>query len=847
MKIKQVLFVALISLVLGSCGERENHFKKSWDSIDERVWVGAEFWSNRLQDWKIQNGRLECISENPNLLLRTTHLISYRLAKKEGDFFAKIDVGAIQSSQNSDAACGFLIGAGAELDVWGASLIQQKPGPGAGIFAGLTASGDLFVKDMENDNILKQTSISLSEINSLFIEVTKENATYSLTLTCGDAKLTLTEIDKKRLVGNIALVSHPGRGDKLGTYWFNNLEIWGNKLEKFEETAGPIISTQYTLSNNILKLTAQMAPVSKTDPQEVVLELKKYDGWQEISKTQIITPGYTATFKVNNWESTINSPYRVKYVYNSSKQKADVAYWEGTIRHDPVEKEEIVIAGFTGNHNIAHAGLGRIDGTFNFDTRGIWYPHTDIVKNVRKHQPDVLFFSGDQVYEGDSPTFPDKEHYELDYLYKWYLYCLAYRQLTKDIPTISIPDDHDVYQGNIWGQSGRATDVDNKGGYVHPAWFVQMVERTQCSNLPDPYDPTPIDQDIGVYYTSLTYGGIGFAVLEDRKFKSGCADNPFITKGRPDHVIDPGFDISKIDLPGKKLLGDRQLTFLDDWARNWKGQDMKIALSQTIFANMATHHGANFFRLIADLDANGWPQTGRNKAVSALRKSFAFHLAGDQHLASIEQHGIDEWGDAIYSFCVPSIANFYPRVWWPDNIGLDRAEGAPQNMGKHKDGFGNLVTVYAVTNPTGFTKISTNHEPLGLHDKMPGYGIVKMNKKDRTIRMECWPRYADPKKDAQYEGWPKTISQFDNYGRKAFAYLPTISVEGIDNPVIEVVDEKTGELVYCVRIKGHEFKPKVFTQSSYKIILKDTERDIDKVFEGVMPMKNSDEKLTVRF
>lgn len=844
---RQTLFITLIACILASCGVRENNFKKSWTTIDDRVWVGSEFWSNRLQDWHIQDGRLVCISDNPTLMLRTTHLINYRLANKEGDFFAKIDAGAIQSTQNADAACGFLIGAGPKLNVWGASLVQQKGGPGAGLFAGLTASGDLFIKDMEQSKILMQAKAGLSESNSLIIETKQENSSYSLTLTCGEAKISIPDLASERLVGNIALVSHPGTGDHLGTFWFNHLEVWGSKLEKFEETAGPIISSQYTLSNNILKLTAQLAPISKTDPQEVMLELKKGDAWQEIAKASIITPGYTASFKVSNWESTLDTPYRVKYVYRSSENESAIAYWGGTIRHDPVEKEELVIAGFTGNHNIAHAGLGRVKGTFNFDSSGIWYPHADIVKSVGIHQPDVLFFSGDQVYEGDSPTFPDRAHYELDYLYKWYLYCLAYRNLTKDIPTISIPDDHDVYQGNIWGQGGRATDVDNKGGYVHPAWFAQMVERTQCSNLPDPYDPTPIDQNIGVYYTSMNYGGVGFAVLEDRKFKSGCADNPFITKGRPDHVIDPEFDIRKIDLPGKKLLGERQLTFLNDWATNWKGQDMKIALSQTIFANMATHHGANLFRLIADLDANGWPQTGRNKAVSALRKSFAFHLAGDQHLASIEHHGVDEWGDAMYSFCVPSIANFYPRVWWPDNIGLDRPEGAAQNMGKHKDGFGNLVTVYAVTNPTGFTKISTNREPLALHDNMPGYGIVKMNKKERTIRMECWPRYADPQVDKQYEGWPKTISQFDNYGRKAMAYLPTISVEGIENPVIEIEDERTGELVYCVRIKGNEFKPKVFEKSSYKVTLKDTEGDIDKIIKGVLPALNPDEKLIVSF
>jgi hypothetical protein len=217
-------------------------------------------------------------------------------------------------------------------------------------------------------------------------------------------------------------------------------------------------------------------------------------------------------------------------------------------------------------------------------------------------------------------------------------------------------------------------------------------------------------------------------------------------------------------------------------------------------------------------------------------------------LGSIVHHGVDEWDDGMYSFCVPSVANFYPRVWWPESAGKDRPEGTEQNMGKHKDGFGNLVTVYGVTNPTAFTKKSTNQAPLSLHDKMPGYGIVKMNKQNRNIRMECWPRYADPQKDEQqYEGWPKTISQFDNYGRKALSYLPTITVEGVENPVIEIRDEKTEELVYCVRILGKEFKPKVFKNSSYKIILKDTDTDIEKVLNGILPGDNTDEKVMVQF
>jgi hypothetical protein len=46
-------------------------------------------------------------------------------------------------------------------------------------------------------------------------------------------------------------------------------------------------------------------------------------------------------------------------------------------------------------------------------------------------------------------------------------------------------------------------------------------------------------------------------------------------------------------------------------------------------------------------------------------------------------------------------------------------------------------------------------------------------------------------------------------------------------------------------MKGTEFKPKVFQPGSYKIILKDTERNISEVIEGVLPARDEDEELTV--
>ena len=44
---------------------------------------------------------------------------------------------------------------------------------------------------------------------------------------------------------------------------------------------------------------------------------------------------------------------------------------------------------------------------------------------------------------------------------------------------------------------------------------------------------------------------------------------------------------------------------------------MKILLSQTVFAGVATHHGNYDGYLKADLDSGGWPQTARDRALKS--------------------------------------------------------------------------------------------------------------------------------------------------------------------------------------------------------------------------------------
>ena len=127
---------------------------------------------------------------------------------------------------------------------------------------------------------------------------------------------------------------------------------------------------------------------------------------------------------------------------------------------------------------------------------------------------------------------------------------------------------------------------------------------------------------------------------------------------------------------------------------------------------------------------------------------------------------------------------------------------------------------------------------------MPGYGVVHFDKKERTITMECWSRWADPHDDSQqYPGWPKTITMQDNYARKASAYLPTIEVTGMAEPVVQVIDEFDGEIVYTLRIKGNLFRPRVFREGSYTVKVGEPGTEKMKILPGIKSQAPKEEGL----
>ncbi len=557
----------------------------------------------------------------------------------------------------------------------------------------------------------------------------------------------------------------------------------------------------YTHDHGTLKLSAQLFPLMPDEVKETRLEFKQPDGsWKEVAKEEVIELGWSSHFRIDNWDNTKDVVYRVLH--------GEAAQFEGLIRKDPIDKETIVVGNLSCNS-------ARTPG-----------PRPLMIENLKKLDPDFLFFAGDQTY------------HHTEHTYGWLEFGMQFREVMKDRPVVTIPDDHDVGQANIWGENGKkATNPQGpSGGYFYPTKYVNMVQRCQTWHLPDPYDATPIEQDISVYYTDLTIGGINFAILEDRKFKSGPEGKIPKMGPRPDHINDPKYDREAVDLPELKLLGDRQLNFLSSWSQDWTGADMKCVLSQTAFCGAVHLHGAESNRLLADLDSNAWPQKGRNKALVEVRRAWAPHLCGDQHLAVFVKHGIESFGDGPYAFTSPAIVNtIYGRWWWPEDEAAGPNPVSDSKLpwtGDFLDGLGNKISMMAYANPP-------NREDE--KQRADGFGTVRFNKKTRQVTFECWPRFAtvDDGDAAQFAGWPITIDNRDNDGRKPVGFLPELVVTGIERPVVQVIEMATNEILYTVRADSNRFRAPVYSEGRFTLKVGRDKADL-KSFQGLVPAAEND-------
>src|SRR4051794_28074915 len=63
-------------------------FASSWST--DQIWLGPEYWANRLQDWRVANGRIECTTGGGD---RNVALLTHELAARPQAFETRVKLG----------------------------------------------------------------------------------------------------------------------------------------------------------------------------------------------------------------------------------------------------------------------------------------------------------------------------------------------------------------------------------------------------------------------------------------------------------------------------------------------------------------------------------------------------------------------------------------------------------------------------------------------------------------------------------------------------------------------------------------------------------------------------------
>ena len=721
----------------------------AWGRTHDRVWLGGEFWANPMEDWHVVDGGAECMTEAGN---RSVHSVTRQLTGPAKGFKMSVFMRRVTGEQGSG---GFRIGIRSEINEHRSNCFVMQ-GLNAGVVRGELKLGP------------KSAPLAADLADGVKLELigTAEGGQVNLTLKALAGEKLLSEVNHSvaadKLLGNVAIVSnYEGKPADKARFRFSGWTMSGDGFTITpEQRFGPILWSMYSLSDSrskegfVMKISALTGPMGAKDSQVVELHVKEDGKWKSLGEAKLDPDAWVATFRVPNWNEKVATPYKLVYREKHTDGTETPDEWTGIIRANP-EGRSLRMAALTCQNDYA-------------------FPYEPVAKNVAKMDPDLVFFSGDQIYEGHGGYGIIREPAEpaiLNYLRKFYQFGWSFRQVMRNSPTLCLPDDHDVFHGNIWGEGGapmKGNDplADSKGGYRQPARMVNAVHKTNVAHHPDAYDPKPSLQDISVYYGDMVYGGVSFAIIADRQWKSG-PEHVETGGGRPDHVVDADFDTSALDKPGLVLLGERQEEFLKKWAQDWRGHTLKAVLSQTVFAGVATHHGKYDGYLKGDLDSGAWPQTARNRAVEIIRQSKALHINGDQHLTSLSQYGVDQQRDSNWSFCTPAIAAGYPRWWRPDEVGMphkNRPKHGHEQTGEYLDGFGNKVYVYAVGNPVE-GKAPNRYDKA--HEKGSGFGFITFDTEKKTYLVESFRFLIDATANQpgnQFPGWPVTIQQAENIG-----------------------------------------------------------------------------------
>ena len=108
---RKTAFLMVAALLVAGLGiPAWAQFASAFDRTPDRPWIGPEYWTNPLQDWRIAGGALECINAGP---ARSVILLTRELSDRPAPFTSSIDLAPWQpaADKSSSAWVGFRLAA----------------------------------------------------------------------------------------------------------------------------------------------------------------------------------------------------------------------------------------------------------------------------------------------------------------------------------------------------------------------------------------------------------------------------------------------------------------------------------------------------------------------------------------------------------------------------------------------------------------------------------------------------------------------------------------------------------------------------------------------------------------
>jgi len=164
------LILLLISISCFQCISPPD-IEYNFSSEEDRIWIGPDFWANRLQDWRISNGKVHCTtsSSNRNLFLLTSSL------KNDDPFKMKLTCGFSDSDFNG--SIGLRLGIKGEFEDYRDDAVRGK-----GIDITITTSGNLKIQSQRDTTLYDLSNISIGS-DSLLISLAYSSNTVNIEVT----------------------------------------------------------------------------------------------------------------------------------------------------------------------------------------------------------------------------------------------------------------------------------------------------------------------------------------------------------------------------------------------------------------------------------------------------------------------------------------------------------------------------------------------------------------------------------------------------------------------------------------------------------------------------------------